>query len=483
MASEGLEPTPEEERKRKDVMEQLKQIILEWVRKVAWQRHLPKEQISSITATILAYGSYGLGVYGSNSDIDALCVGPYFATLEEDFFIVLRSMLQSRPEVSDIHCVKSAKVPLMRFKLNGISVDFPYAQLCASSVPDDVDLFSPNLAVADETSWRSLSGVLVNKRILQLVPHLKNFQSMLRCIKLWARRRGVYSHVLGFFGGIHLAILAAYVCQRLPNGSINALVTFFFENFSVWPWPKPVILQGSSIPFRHPDGRSLMPIMMPCSSQFGWCNSNITKSTYRKIKDELQRGYLITRDSGRANFEWSCLFEPFPYTKMYASFVRVFLTAPDDDELGDWVGWVKSRFLSLLLKLETMQGYCDPNPTEYVDHSVSDPNVVFYWGLSPNGSNLTDIISVKEGFMKSVNKDLYSDSRSNRCKIELSIVDSSQFPKSLQLDSGASKGSKACWRIPDYNQQHRRPIIYSPYFPQYFVRYVPERREYDNAVG
>ncbi|KAJ6794283.1 nuclear poly(A) polymerase 3 isoform X2 [Iris pallida] len=462
-------------------MEQLKQIIFEWVRKVAWQHHLPKEQISSTSATILAYGSYGLGVHGSDSDIDALCVGPYFATLEEDFFIVLRSMLLSRPEVSDIHCVKSAKVPLMRFKFNGISVDFPYAQLRASSVPDGVDLFNPHLAVADETSWRSLSGVLVNKRILQLVPHLKNFQSMLRCIKLWARRRGVYSHLLGFFGGIHLAILAAYVCQRFPNGSINALVTFFFENFSLWPWPKPVILQDSSIPFRYPDSRSLMPIMMPCSP-FGWCNSNITKSTYSKIKEELQRGYLITRDSGRADFEWSCLFEPFPYTNTYASFLGIFLTAPDDDELGDWVGWVKSRFLSLLLKLEAVQGYCDPNPTEYVDHSVSDPNVVFCWGLSPNGSNLTDIISVKEDFMRSVNKDLYSDSKRNRCKLELLIVESSQLPKSLQLGSGASGASKACWRVSEYNQQQRRPI-YSQYFPQYFVGYVAPQRDYDSAVG
>lgn len=29
-------------------------------------------------------------------------------------------MLKSRPEVSEIHCVKDAKVPLMRFKFDGI---------------------------------------------------------------------------------------------------------------------------------------------------------------------------------------------------------------------------------------------------------------------------------------------------------------------------------------------------------------------------
>lgn len=56
--------------------------------------------------------------------------------VQEDFFIVLHNMLQSRPEVSEIHCVKNAKVPLMRFKFNGISIDLPYAQLSVLSVPE-----------------------------------------------------------------------------------------------------------------------------------------------------------------------------------------------------------------------------------------------------------------------------------------------------------------------------------------------------------
>lgn len=45
-------------------------------------------------------------------------------------------MFERMPEVTDIHCVKNAKVPLMRFKFNGISVDFPYAQLQVVSVSE-----------------------------------------------------------------------------------------------------------------------------------------------------------------------------------------------------------------------------------------------------------------------------------------------------------------------------------------------------------
>lgn len=56
--------------------------------------------------------------------------------LQEDFFIILHSMLESQTQVSEIHCVKSAKVPLMRFKFNGISIDFPYARIPAISVTE-----------------------------------------------------------------------------------------------------------------------------------------------------------------------------------------------------------------------------------------------------------------------------------------------------------------------------------------------------------
>lgn len=45
-------------------------------------------------------------------------------------------MLKSRPEVSEVHCVKDAKVPLIRFKFDGILVDLPYAQLRVLSVPN-----------------------------------------------------------------------------------------------------------------------------------------------------------------------------------------------------------------------------------------------------------------------------------------------------------------------------------------------------------
>lgn len=50
--------------------------------------------------------------------------------------MLLRNMLASRPEVTEIHCIRDAKVPLMKFKFEGLSIDLPFAQLKVISVPE-----------------------------------------------------------------------------------------------------------------------------------------------------------------------------------------------------------------------------------------------------------------------------------------------------------------------------------------------------------
>ncbi|KAL6990121.1 Nuclear poly(A) polymerase 3 [Sarracenia purpurea var. burkii] len=441
MEDEGLVPSTEEEVKRRKVIEKLKQVVMEWIKRVARQRWLHEHNITAASATVLTYGSYGLGVHNSQSDIDALCVGPRFATMAEDFFIVLHDMLSSRPDVSEVHCVRDAKVPLMRFKLDGISIDLPYAQLKVMTVPENVDIVNPFfLRDIDETSWRSLSGVHANECILRLLPNMEIFQSLLRCVKLWAKRRGVYGNLLGFFGGVHLAILAAFICQRNSNASLSSLISSFFRTFAFWPWPTPVILQDGMLPIAvsAAEIRSLMPIRLPCRPH-EYCHTNITKSTFYKIRAEFLRGHALTMDLLRPDFDWARVFEPFPYTKKYTRFLKICLSASEQDELGEWVGWVKSRFRSLVIKLEEIQGFCDPNPTEYVDVNIAEPNIVFYWGLQPGRSGFLHIKPLKENFVKSISNG-YQGSTG---KIMLSIVQASQLPKNARFDTESNEGSKA----------------------------------------
>ncbi|XP_039797292.1 nuclear poly(A) polymerase 3-like isoform X2 [Panicum virgatum] len=373
LKDEGAAPSPEDEKRREQVIRELKKIVMHWAKAVACEQSVPQRLA---TATVLTYGSYSLGAHGPESDIDALCVGPCIATLQA------------------------------------------------------INMFCPRLLQKiDERSWRSLSGVRVNEKIVQLVPNSEKFQVLLRCVKLWARKRGLHCHHLGFFAGIHLAILAAYICQRYPNASVNGLFVMFFQTFAHWPWQVPVSLHDEPTDCLHPEGR-LMPIVMPCTPP-EFCVSNVTKSTFKKIREELTRGYAFTKDPLRHDFEWTWLFESFPYAEKHQQFLRIALCAPTFEELHDWAGWVKSRLRFLILKLERSGIGCDPCPSEEIDHTVKEPNMVFYWGLIPEKIIHVDTSALKENFMKDVTNDVYGKVKCTRSVLTISVVGLSQLPKSM----------------------------------------------------
>ncbi|GJN10636.1 hypothetical protein PR202_ga28747 [Eleusine coracana subsp. coracana] len=354
LEDEGAVPTAEDDKKREKVIRELKKIVTRWVKEVAYEQSVPPR---IVTATVLTYGSYTLGYH---------------------FFVVLRQILEGRPEVSEVQTVESAKVPLMRFRFDGIAVDFTYAQLPAIDAAKAIDT----------RSWRSLSGVRVNERIVQLVPDAErprlvyhppatppwmeravrtfapamlhmHFSSpaiiktvamlgetplktqSLRCLhsvhapramielspfrnspvtKFEIRLHQSLKPYLGFFAGIHLAILAAYVCQRYPNASVNGLFTMFFQTFAHWSWQVPL------------------------------------------------------------------------------------------EKIG--IG-------------------CDPCPLEEMDHTVIKPNIVYYWGLITQTVVPLDAYSLGEDFMNGIITDIYGKVKCTHSELTVSLVGLPELPKSM----------------------------------------------------
>ncbi|CAM8924527.1 unnamed protein product [Rhodiola kirilowii] len=416
----GLYESQEEAVQREEVLGRLDQIVKSWVKKISRSKGLNEQMVQKANAKIFTFGSYRLGVHGPGADIDTLCVGPRHAERDVDFFGELKRMLLDMPEVTELHPVPDAHVPVMKFKFSGISIDLLYAKLALWVIPEDLDISQDSiLQNTDDQTVRSLNGCRVTDKILSLVPNIQSFRTTLRCMRLWAKRRGVYSNVAGFLGGINWALLVARICQLFPNALPNMLVSRFFKVYAKWKWPNPVLLcaieEGSLgfpvwDPRRHPRDRfHLMPIITPA---YPCMNSsyNVSSSTLRIMTEELERANEICESMEGDTMNWEAILEPYQFFEAYKNYLQTDICAANDDDLRNWKGWVESRLRQLTLKIERdtyNMLQCHPHPADFCD-KAKPFHCSYFMGLQRkqevplNGAESFDLRSTVEEFKQAV---------------------------------------------------------------------------------
>ena len=191
--------------------------------------------------------------------------------------------------------------------------------------------------------------------IVELVPNYDSFIVALRCIRLWAKRRGLYSNKMGYLGGINCSILTALVCQLFPNGSPSAILRWFFKIFSQWEWTEPVMLcevvdLGYDFEVWSNRGRqNVMPMITPAYPAF---NSSLSVNTHslEVMRAELLRGVQIIKDVEAAGGVggWNKLFESHDFFVRYDRYMMMNILGCDKEEKENWAGYVVSRARKLV---------------------------------------------------------------------------------------------------------------------------------------
>ncbi|KAI5422809.1 nuclear poly(A) polymerase 4 isoform X1 [Lathyrus oleraceus] len=426
LADSGLYEGNEEASKRVEVLQRLEQIVKNWVKQLTRLKGYTDQMVQDANALIVTFGSYRLGVHGPGADLDTLCIGPSYVNRESDFFYTLHEILAGLDEVTELQPISDAHVPVMKFKFDGISIDLLYASISRLIVPEELDISDVSvLHNVDEPTVRSLNGCRVADQILKLVPNVEYFRTTLRCLKYWAKRRGLYSNVTGFLGGVNWALLVARVCQMYPNAVPSMLVSRFFRVYTQWRWPNPVMLcpieeneLGFSLwhPRKNPRDRThLMPIITPA---YPCMNSsyNVSTSTLRVMMEQFQHGNKICGDIDLNKSCWRALFEPYLFFEGYKNFLQIDIVAADVDDLRNWKGWVESRLrqLTLMIERDTFgKLQCHPYPREYIDPSRKCLHNAFFMGLQRKEGEVAqegcqfDIRASVEEFRHSVNSYMF----------------------------------------------------------------------------
>lgn len=143
-----------------------------------------------------------------------------------DFFGDLYRTLQSNKRVSCLLAISRAIVPIIKcdFEDYRLDIGFVTVDFDISHTNDEILYSDTNLANMDENMVRSFNAFrnahLVYKsltsglsgELLPLETRLQNYRVTLLCIKLWAKRKGIYGSMLGYFGGISLSIMVVKIC-------------------------------------------------------------------------------------------------------------------------------------------------------------------------------------------------------------------------------------------------------------------------------
>mmetsp|Transcript_31884 Transcript_31884/g.76126 ORF Transcript_31884/g.76126 Transcript_31884/m.76126 type:complete len:571 (-) Transcript_31884:34-1746(-) len=392
---------------RENALDKVEKIVFEWVKDVSDRKGIDfTEETKHKACKVVPFGSYCMGVHSSDSDIDVLCIVPLHID-RGDFFAEVPAILSSAPGVSHIHSVPDAFVPVIKFDCDGVDVDLSMARMPDTELPDELDICLDEhiKGIKDPKDLTCLNGPRVTLEILHRVPHVENFLMLLRCLKLWARRRGIYANIVGFPGGVAWAIMGAKVCQLYPNMIPTQLLEKFFFLYKNWNFGNAILITPLE-ECRAPAGAVYMPSWDPqrmpptqwrpmsvITPTYPAANStfNSSQSTLWVIQQEILAAHALASAFNAGKGSIGAMFEASDFFKLYSNYVQVEVCSTKEEGLKGWYAYIESQLRKLVEKLELDQSaglkVAHPCTKHFGPHQEPDAAgggrwlVLFYIGL------------------------------------------------------------------------------------------------------
>mmetsp|Transcript_27899 Transcript_27899/g.51014 ORF Transcript_27899/g.51014 Transcript_27899/m.51014 type:complete len:589 (+) Transcript_27899:94-1860(+) len=302
---------------------------------------------------LVPIGAYHLGVVGPEDDIDTVFVVPSHMRLQAFIPMVvteLERQVQVVSSISDASSDGHLEAPGLRFNWRGIGI----VVLFAMHIPD---LPSPSAYAGIVQTTAGLFSRSVSEALLACVPNVELFRMLLRFIRVWAKRRGVYGAHFGFFSGTAWAICCARICQMHKCSQFLPLVANFFRTMSRWDWSQPLgVLTDSSAATSGPGGCAEapesfqgMPVQLPGTAPAGLsATSRVTQTTARMVQKELRRGYKLVKQVELARVHWSEVYCSARFFQRHKHYLEFDFMAASEPVYALWRAFAKQQIQTLV---------------------------------------------------------------------------------------------------------------------------------------
>lgn len=204
--------------------------------------HLLNSLFSPLNAIFEKIGSSACDGLSLLSDLDLVCcIGSCIGSCidecidDKNILSICYNILCKNENVINLKNI-DAMVPILKFELYGVQVDFMVLLYNAVEPINNIQylLKADNYQMVNVNSKSQFYSIIDTRFFIGFISKFGNeYNDILKFVKIWAYQVGIYSSIFGYLNGATLAIMVAYIFEITPNSyTVFDIINSFFCYFS-----------------------------------------------------------------------------------------------------------------------------------------------------------------------------------------------------------------------------------------------------------